>query len=62
MVVRPKPAGFLRPIADLMMNQEITLNIRYDIPEGEWKAVSDIYSSMDGWLAGCRRPTTVVWH
>ena len=33
------------------MNQEMTLDIGYDIPEGEWKAVSHIYSSMDGWLS-----------
>lgn len=33
------------------MNHEITLNVRYDIPEREWQIVSDIYRSMDGWLA-----------
>jgi hypothetical protein len=33
-----------------MTSHEITLNIRYDIPESEWKIVSDIYRSMDGWL------------
>jgi hypothetical protein len=33
-----------------MMNHEITLNVRYDIPEREWQMVSDIYRSMDGWL------------
>lgn len=33
-----------------MLNHEITLNLRYDIPESEWKTVSDIYSSMDGWI------------
>lgn len=32
------------------MNQEITLNIRYDVSESEWKTVSDVYRSMDGWL------------
>lgn len=30
---------------------EITLNIRYDISESEWKIVGDIYRNMDGWLA-----------
>jgi hypothetical protein len=34
----------------LLMIQEITLNIRYDIPECEWKIISDVYSGMDGWL------------
>ncbi|QBE67352.1 hypothetical protein EWM63_18145 [Pseudoduganella lutea] len=29
---------------------DITLNIRYDIPEREWKLVAEIYSGMDGWL------------
>jgi hypothetical protein len=33
-----------------MMDQEITLNVRYDIPESEWKIVSEVYRSMDGWL------------
>lgn len=32
------------------MNQEITLNIRYDISESEWKTVFDVYRNMDGWL------------
>lgn len=32
------------------MHQEITLNIRHDIPESEWNAVVDIYKGMDGWL------------
>lgn len=31
-------------------NQEVTLNIRYDIPDYEWKIVSDVYRSMEGWL------------
>jgi len=33
-----------------MMNHEITLNVRYDIPEREWQIVSEIYRNMDGWL------------
>lgn len=32
------------------MNQEITLNIRYDIPENEWKLIFNVYRGMDGWL------------
>lgn len=32
------------------MNHEITLNVRYDIPESERQIVSEIYRSMDGWL------------
>ena len=32
------------------MNQEITLNVRYDIPESEWTIVSEVYRSMNGWL------------
>lgn len=32
------------------MEMEITLNIRYDIPESEWTIIGDIYKNMDGWL------------
>ena len=29
---------------------QITLNIRYDIPENEWNLIGNVYRSMDGWL------------
>jgi hypothetical protein len=39
------------------MNQSITLNIRYDIPESEWKKIGDVYKTMDGWLEGKELPS-----
>lgn len=38
------------------MNQSITLNIRYDIPESEWKKIGDVYRCMDGWLEDQQSP------
>ncbi|MFV0664013.1 hypothetical protein [Denitromonas sp.] len=38
------------------MNQQITLNIRYDIPDEEWEKIGEVYRSMDGWLDGQEYP------
>lgn len=32
------------------MQQDITLNIPYDLSEQEWLKVSAVYESLDGWL------------
>ena len=32
------------------MIQQITINIRYDIPDNEWDIIGKVYRSMDGWL------------
>lgn len=32
------------------MQQDITLNIPYDLTEQEWSKVMTVYKSMDGWL------------
>jgi hypothetical protein len=32
------------------MDQTITLNLPYDLADSDWKKVSAVYESMDGWL------------
>ncbi|MBN5171652.1 hypothetical protein ACNJRW_04280 [Stenotrophomonas maltophilia] len=32
------------------MHQSITLNVPYDLSDGEWQKVSAVYKEMDGWL------------
>lgn len=38
------------------MYKQITLNIRYDIPDKDWVKILDVYKSMDGWLEGNELP------
>jgi hypothetical protein len=38
-------------LSERMKNHELTLNIRYDIPESDWELISNVYKGMDGWLA-----------
>jgi adenylosuccinate synthase len=39
------------------LQQDITLNIPYDLSEQEWAKVSAVYESMDGWLGDKNGPT-----
>lgn len=32
------------------MEQSITLNLPYDLPEADWQRVLVVYAGMDGWL------------
>ena len=32
------------------MERSITLNVRYDMPEGDWEKLGNVYRQLDGWL------------
>ncbi len=36
------------------MEQSITLNLPYDLPESDWDKVMSVYESMDGWLGNSK--------
>ncbi|RYX80072.1 hypothetical protein EON83_30185 [bacterium] len=39
------------------MQQSITLNIPYDLPQEDWGKISSVYQTLDGWIEHAEWPS-----